>query len=49
MIVMSRLRDVTNISLETFINVFYVFINKTKDIEKENILKESIFEKLEYF
>ena len=48
MIVMSRSRNVINISLETSINVFYVFIDKIENIKKENISKESIFEKLKY-
>ena len=47
-VVMSRLRDVINISLETSVNIFYVLINKIKDIEKENVLKENVLEKLEY-
>ena len=47
-IVMSRLRDVTDISLETFINVFHVLINKIENIKKENILRENVLEKLEY-
>ena len=47
-VVMSRSRNVTNISLETSIDVFYVLINKIENIEKENVLRESIFEKLEY-
>ena len=47
-IIMSRSRDVTNISLETFVDVFYVLIDKTKNIEKENVSRKSIFEKLEY-
>ena len=48
-IVISKSRDVINISLEISINVFYVFTNKIKDIKKESILKESILKKLEYF
>ena len=48
MIVISRLRDVTSISLKTSVDIFYVFINKTRDIKKESVLRESIFEKLRY-
>ena len=47
-IVMSRLRDITDISLKVFIDTFYVFTDKIKDIEKESVLKKNIFEKLEY-
>ena len=48
-IVISRSRDVIDISLETSIDIFYVLTNKIEDIEKENVLRESIFKKLEYF
>ena len=48
-IIMSILRDVTNISLEIYIDVFYVFINKTKNIKNKDVSKENIFEELEYF
>ena len=48
MIVMSRLRDITNIFLETSVDIFYVLINKIEDIEKENVLRKNVFEKLEY-
>ena len=47
-IVISRSRDIINISLEIFINVFHVLINKIEDIEKESISKENIFKKLKY-
>ena len=47
-IVISRSRDIINISLETSIDVSHVLINKIEDIEKESTLRESIFEKLEY-
>ena len=48
LVIMSRLQDVTDISLEVSIDVFYVLINKIEDIEKENILRENVFKKLEY-
>ena len=48
MIVISRSRDVINISLETFVDVSYILTNKIKNIKKENVLKESIFKKLKY-
>ena len=48
MIVMSRSRDVTNISLKVFVDIFYVLTNKIEDIEKESVLRESVLEKLEY-
>ena len=48
-VVISRLRDIINIFLETSIDVFYVLINKIKNIKKENTLRKSIFEKLKYF
>ena len=48
MVVISRSRDVTSISLETFIDVSHVLTNKTGDIKKESISRKSISEKLEY-
>ena len=45
---MSRSWDVTDISLETSVDVFYVLINKIENIEKKNISRKNIFEKLEY-
>ena len=47
-ITISRSRDITNISLKTFIDVFYVLTNKIEDIEKESVSRKSILEKLEY-
>ena len=47
-IVMSRPWDITDISLETSVDIFHVFINKTEDIKKESVLRESVPEKLEY-
>ena len=47
-VVMSRLRDVTDIFLESSIDVSHVLINKIEDIEKEDVLIESVLEKLEY-
>ena len=48
MVVMSRSRDVTSISLEISVDVSHVLTNKTGDIEKENVLRENVLEKLEY-
>ena len=48
MIVMSKSRDITDIFLEVFVNVFHVLTNKIRDIEKEDILKKSVLKKLEY-
>ena len=47
-VIISRLQDVTSIFLETFVDVFYVLINKTENIKKKSISRKSIFEKLEY-
>ena len=47
-VTISRSRNVTNISLETFVDAFHVLTNKIENIKKESISKKSIFEKLRY-
>ena len=47
-IIMLRSRDIINFSLGTSVDVSYVLTYKIEDIKKENVLKESIFEKLKY-